>query len=212
MTLKSNVATGWKSRHLGNCFVVRTCEGWVVTLLHSEGIKGASDFLVPFVMADGQKRPPLAMRLRRTLQSLTTGLGDVRHVGQVETASLLRVPNMGPLCRSGANLDPPGVGNWNGRGRGYRCAGQSGVSYLTVRTKLGWLVLLRSLWGSPCGSYLVPFVKLPFGAASWDPDFFVGPLRWHITHLHGARTIDFEEVERLRGWDGEELLDDEGAV
>ncbi len=212
MARNSRVTTGWASRHMGNCFIGRSRQGWVVSLLHSEGITGPSDFLVPFVTADGRKRPPLAARLRRVLTSLVTDLGGARRIGRSEAAGLLRVPDMGPLWRRGARWHPPGIGDWTGRGRICPARGQSGLSYLTARTNRGWLVLLRSLWGAPCGSYLVPFDMLPFPAEKWNPDFFVRPLRQSLTHLHGTRRIGFEELMRLRGWNDEEMLEDKAAA
>lgn len=212
MLRKPKAATGWMSRHMGNCLIERTREGWAASLLHSEGITGPSDFLVPFVAADGRKRRALAGRLERLLQSLIMELGDVRRPAQHEVAGLLAVPDMGPLWRRGNRHAPPGIGNWNGRGRLCPTRGQSGICYLTARTERGWLVLLRSPWGSPCGSYLVPFDKLPFRDGKWSPEFFVRPLRWHLTHLHGTRMLSLEQVGKLRAWDDEEMLADETAA
>ncbi len=211
MARKPKIATTWKSRHMGNCFIDRTSAGWVASLLHSEGITGPSDFLVPFQTADGRRRRPLAARLRRLLRSMITELGDVRRVSGREAVELLRPPKLGLLWRKGGRWDPPGAGNWNGRGRLCPWRSQSGLAYLAARTDRGWLVLLRSLWGSPCGSYLVPFDKVPFRGEKWDADFFARPLRWHLSHILGVRKIDFDEAERLRGWE-EDLLDDQKAA
>ena len=211
MARKPKTTTGWESRHLGNCFVRRTPAGWIASLGHSEGITGPSDFLVPIQAADSRRCRPLAARLKQLLRERIAGLGDVRRVSGREVVELLRVPQLGPLWRKSARWYPPGIGNWDSRGRLLSSHSESGFSYLTARTNRGWLVVLRSLWGSPCGSYLVPFDKVPFGERSWDADFFMRPLRWHLSHLRGARKLDFDEVEQIRGRD-EDLLDIQEAA
>jgi hypothetical protein len=205
MASKSRIATGWESRHFGNCFVDRTHEGWVVSLAHSGGITGPTDFLVPFLAADGRKRRPVAARLKRMLQAMIADLGNVRRVSQTEASRLLRVPHLGPLWRRNVRWYPPGFGNWNGRGRICPSRGHSGFSYLTARTDRGWLVLFRSLWGTPCGSYIVPFDMLPFRAGKWDPEFFVRPIRWHVTHLQGTKKLSPEEAARTKCLFDEEM-------
>jgi len=211
MARKAKIATGWESRHVVNCFIGRITAGWVVSLLHSEGISGPSDFLVPFRTADGRRRRPLAARLRRLLRTMITELGDVRRVSGREAAELLPPPKLGPLWRKGARWFPPTIGNWNGRGRLCPWRSQSGLSCLAARTDRAWLVMLRSLWGSSCGSYLIPFDKVPFRGEKCGADFFVRPIRWHLSHLHGARKIGIDEVDRLRGWE-EDFLDDQRAA
>jgi hypothetical protein len=208
MTRKTKSATAWESRHLGNCLIEHTDQGWLVALAHSEGITGPSHFLVPFLAADGRKRGPLAARLARLLRRIVTELGDVRRIGRIEADELLSVPDLGPPWRGRARWYPPSLGNWNRRGRLCPSPDWSGICYLTARTERGWLVLLRSPWGAPRGSYAVPFGQLPFGEGKWEPDFFVRPLRWHLTHLHGTRRLRPDQADRLRREYDQEMLDD----
>ena len=197
MAIKRKVESDWKSRHLGNCFIQRSSAGWVVSLLHSEGIVGPSDYFVPFDALDRRHRHPLAARLKGNLREGITGLGDVRRVSGREAAELAQPPKLGPLWVGRTRHYPPGPGNWNGRGKLCPRRRQSGLSYCALRTDRGWLVLLRSIWGSPCGSYLVPFDKVPFRGKKWDTDFFLRRLRYFLSHLRGARKLDYDEVDRL---------------
>jgi hypothetical protein len=201
MAVKRKVASNWESRHLGNCFIHRTSAGWVVSLLHSEGVTGPSDFLVPFDALDRRHGHPLAARLRSMLRRIVTELGDVRRVPEREAAELMQRPHLGPLWRGRTRWYPPGPGNWNGRGKLCPTRRESGLSYFALRTDQGWLVLLRSIWGNPCGSYLVPLDKVPFRGRKWDADFFLRPLRYFISHRRGARKLDAAEMERLLRWD-----------
>jgi len=202
------ICAWWDSKHVGNIFIVRTREGWVVSLLHSEGITGPSEFLVPFRAANGQSRRQLAGRLRRLLVSTILDLGNVRRASGREVEAELRMPGPEPAPRKGERSAPAHPGNWNGRGRLAPTRGMSGLSYLAARTERGWLVVLRSLWGAPCGSYHVPFDKSPFSGSRWDADFFVRPLRWHLTHMQGARTLNHDEVARLRARHEDDMVDD----
>ena len=211
MGRKRKIPIGWESRHFGGCFINRTSAGWVVSLGHSEGITEPSEFLVPLETADGSRRSPLAARLKRLLRNIITELGDVRRVSRSEITELLQPPKLGPLWRGRVRFYGPNSGNWNERGRLCRTQSRSGLSYLVIRSDRGWLVLLRSHWGAPCGSYLVPFSKVPFRGEKWDADFFVRPIRWHLSHLHGARRIAPGEAQRLRGWE-EDMVDDEMAA
>jgi hypothetical protein len=203
MKIERKVENSWESRHLGNCFIHRTSAGWVVSLLHSEGIVGPSDYLVPFDALDRRHAHPLAERLKRMLQGLITGLGDVRRVSAREVAELAQPPELGPLWVGRTRYYAPGPGNWNGRGRLCPTRWQSGLSYCALRTDRGWLVLLRSIWGNPCGSYLVPFDKVPFRGKTWDADFFLRSLRHFLSNRRGARKLDDSEMDQLLRWDSD---------
>lgn len=204
MAMKRKVESNWESRHVGNCFIHRTSAGWVVSLLHSEGIVGPSDYLVPFDALDLRHRRPLATRLKRMLQGVIVELGDVRRLSAREVAELAQPPKLGPLWVGKATCrDSAGPGNWNGRGKLCPMRGVSGLSYCALRTDRGWLVLLRSIWGDPCGSYLVPFDKVPFRGKRWDADFLLRSLRYFLSHRRGARKLDYDEMERLLAWDSD---------
>lgn len=204
MAIKRKVENNWESRHLGNCFIHRTSAGWVVSLLHSEGIVGPSDYLVPFDALDRRHGHPLAARLKGMLQNYITGLGDVRLVAGREVAELAQPPKLGPLwVGKKTRHDSAGSGNWNGRGKLCPRRRLSGFSYCVLRTDRGWLVLLRSICGNPCGSYLVPFDKLPFRGKKWDADFFLRSLRYFLSHRRGARKLEYSEMERLLDWDSD---------
>lgn len=201
----------WETRQLGNCFIKRSHAGWVVSVLPMDSVTGPFDYLVPFESANGQRRRSLAARLKRQLQNTITGLGDVRRISARGAADLMRLPNLGRLWRGRARWYPPGPGNWNGRGKLCPVRSHSGLSYCVLRTDRGWLVMLRSVWGNPCGTYLVPFDKVPFRGKTWDEDFFLRPLRWHISHIHGARKMRYDELARLSGWDDEVVFDKKAA-
>lgn len=203
MTTKRKASCTWDSRHLGNCFIHRASAGWVVCLLHSDGVTGPSDFFVPNGALDRRHRHSLAWRLKRILEGIITELGDVRRLTAREVAGLAPAPNLGPLWRGRTRYYPPAPGNWNERGKLCPMRQQSGLSYCALRTHQGWLVRLRSIWGNPCGSYLIPFDKVPFCGKKWENDFLLRPLRHFLSHLPGARRIDVCDVERLLGWDAE---------
>ena len=203
MAIKRKVENNWESRHVGNCLIHRTSAGWVVSLLHSEGIAGPSDYLVPFDALDRRQRHPLAAHLKGMLQGSITGLGDVHRVSGREAAQLAQAPKLGPLWVGKTRYYPPSSGNWNGRGKLCPMRRQSGLSYCALRTDRGWLVLLRSIWGNPCGSYLVPFDKVPFRGKKWDADFFLRSLRYFLSHRRGAQRLDYCEVKRLLGWNSD---------
>ena len=212
MATKQRAAGSWESRHFGSCSINRSRLGWVVSLGHSEGITGPFQYLVPFETSDHPRRRPLAARLKRLLQGIITDLGDVRRVPGRELAELARPPRLGPRWRGRVRCYAPGPGNWNGRGKLCPVRSHSGLSYFALRTDRGWLVMLRSLWGSPCGSYMVPFDVVPFRGQKWDADFFIRPLRWHLSHMHGVRKIEFEELRQQLGWWDDACVDDKKAA
>jgi hypothetical protein len=207
---KRELANNWKSRHLGNVFLNRSSAGWVVTLLHSDGVRGLGQYLVPFKALRPRRQRALAACLKLEIKNTLTQLDGGRELSGHEASRWILRPNASATGRYGLTRMPL-PGNWNETGRLRPKRGISGVSYFVIRSERGWLVMLRSLSGSPCGSFLIPFGNGLPRRGRWDADFLLTPVRRFISGLEGAREIGYSEWERLSGWCNE-LVGGEAAA
>ena len=188
-------------QHLGICFAHRTETGWVVDVGGSGGRLAARDFFVPFKAL--RPSPPLSLdlRLAKTCQDALIALEGTRRIDATEATRLFRgmkeMTTWGPVRRRKTQTRCKELGLPWGRRHSVL-----GLVYTAGRSRRGWVVTLSSAWGSPRGTYLVPFRALGRRGRRWDDDLLPEAMCRLLAGLEGARKLDWpSEVERLLGWD-----------